>query len=924
MMLPMPVASVASRRNTPFLEETYFQQFGRSTSSLAAEVAAAALRASEIRRSLKETPSADLSCPGERISKLVGGVDILQLDPLFLQPFFQSPYVPALSLSLKIASPPASLERGETSTGSSSSDNQPSTRAASPTSSTSESSNGVSPTVSPKPTASPPHDSPPQRPPIPPRPRPPPPPAPRWGVKKPLGARNVPHRQCPPTSFRPASLLMSDFGPDYSRYPFLVVKTPHSISTPSQPLPYQNALAPSATKPPVAGSSGEKCTSNLQPKALSRNGTREKPLPPILDDLRGLHKIAEKGYRLPMLLNEKEPDDDLHMPYPDDDKKLKPKFKDYLARDQICSLIGLLLIVLGLMGIFVVLPVLSFNGIVSVGIGSKTASDPGNRDGEAWAFVNNVKYPLLSKIRTGLIDPTTPQSALRRRGVDGDDLHLVFSDEFNGHNRTFYPGDDPFWTAQDLWYGATHDLEWYDPDAATTSDGTLVLQLDKFDNHNLQYRSAMLNSWNQICFKGGALEVSISLAGPAGTPGLWPGAWTMGNLGRPGYQASTEGVWPYTYDSCDAGITPNQSATDGLSGLPGQRLPSCVCPGEDHPTPGKGRGAPEIDVIEASVDPHNKLPLITQSYQVAPFDIWYRPNYDFLEIPNYNTTQMNAYCGGPFQQAISGTTTLNKDWFDGRQYQKYAVEYTPGTGQHSQIAWFVGEDMSYRLTGDAIGPNGNVNSRIVSEEPMSIVLNLGFSQAWTEIDWAHLKFPTTMHVDYVRWYQKAGDHSVTCDPPGYETTEYIKKHPKAYYNQNLTVRISLSECVKAGLTGDRAGIKRAMDGRSTSLTATASTLSTLRFVVRARIAVSQPPHHKSPSFGVLCESSTKHPRRPVYIPTVLDICIIHSMRLVLYRRLSSRLHDTRHFFSGAGLALALHKNLYQKGRGARHLGCSEK
>ena len=46
--------------------------------------------------------------------------------------------------------------------------------------------------------------------------------------------------------------------------------------------------------------------------------------------------------------------------------------------------------------------------------------------------------------------------------------------------RTFYEGDDQFWTAPDLHYDATKDLEWYDPDAATTSNGTLNLQMDAF------------------------------------------------------------------------------------------------------------------------------------------------------------------------------------------------------------------------------------------------------------------------------------------------------------------------------------------------------------------------------------------------------------------------------------------------------------
>jgi beta-glucanase (GH16 family) len=195
-------------------------------------------------------------------------------------------------------------------------------------------------------------------------------------------------------------------------------------------------------------------------------------------------------------------------------------------------------------------------------------------------------------------------------------------------------------TAANIWYGATQDMEWYDPDAVTTGNGTLQLRLDEFPNHNLQYRSGMLNSWNQMCFKGGVFEVSISLAGPSGVPGLWPGVWTMGNLGRPGYRATTEGVWPYTYDTCDIGITPNQSSPDGLSFLPGQKLSGCTCIGEDHPSPGTGRGAPEIDILEGSVDPNNKVGVITQSYQVAPFDVYYRPNAEFMQIPSYETTSV--------------------------------------------------------------------------------------------------------------------------------------------------------------------------------------------------------------------------------------------------------------------------------------------
>jgi len=335
--------------------------------------------------------------------------------------------------------------------------------------------------------------------------------------------------------------------------------------------------------------------------------------------------------------------------------------------------------------------------------------------------------------------------------------------------------------------------EWYNPTAVTTANGTLQLRLDAFPNHNLQYQSGMLNSWNQLCFKGGVFEVSISLAGPSGVPGLWPGVWSMGNLGRPGYKATTEGVWPYTYSSCDIGITPNQSSTDGMSYLPGQKLSSCTCKGEDHPSPGVGRGAPEIDILEAGVDPRNRIGLVTQSAQIAPFDIFYRPNSDFLQMPNYDTTQMNGYAGGPFQQAVSATTLLNNSWYGGGAFQKYAFEYIPGNSE-GKIAWFVGEIQSFMMDGRAIGPNGNVGQRQVSEEPMSLVLNLGFSASWTEILLPELVFPTVMFIDYVRIYQKPGQTSITCDPPGYPTTEYIANHADAYNNVNLTVSASLGVC----------------------------------------------------------------------------------------------------------------------------------
>jgi beta-glucanase (GH16 family) len=286
---------------------------------------------------------------------------------------------------------------------------------------------------------------------------------------------------------------------------------------------------------------------------------------------------------------------------------------------------GLILIMLGTLSLFIGYPILTF---------VQKFVDPGKTSclGDPLC-IDAQRFDLLKNVRTSLIDPDTPESAHSRTSYSGQKQNLVFSDEYNVDGRTFYDGDDPYFQAMDFWYGVTQDLEWYDPDAVTTKDGTLNIRFDTFQNHNLNYRSGMIQSWNKMCVKGGHIEVSLSLPGRGDTTGFWPGVWAMGNLGRPGYPATTDGMWPYSYDDiCDAGITPNQSDTSGVSSLPGMKTPACTCTGEDHPSPGISRSAPEIDVIEATIaylDPPNNAAIgsASQSYQCAPFDVFWRPDY---------------------------------------------------------------------------------------------------------------------------------------------------------------------------------------------------------------------------------------------------------------------------------------------------------
>ncbi len=147
---------------------------------------------------------------------------------------------------------------------------------------------------------------------------------------------------------------------------------------------------------------------------------------------------------------------------------------------------------------------------------------------------------------------------------------------------------------------------------------------------------------------------------------------------------------------------------------------------------------------------------------------------------------MNAYKGGPFQQAISGLTNLNNDWYNGNQYQKYAFEYK--TGNDGYITWYVGNDKTWSMQAPGIRANGNVGARVIPQEPLSIIANFGMSDTFAKIDAAQIakELPAVMRIDYIRIYQDEGNTLVTCDPPGYPTTDYISKHPAPYANANLT------------------------------------------------------------------------------------------------------------------------------------------
>jgi beta-glucanase (GH16 family) len=417
----------------------------------------------------------------------------------------------------------------------------------------------------------------------------------------------------------------------------------------------------------------------------------------------------------------------------------------------------------------------------------------------------------------GLIDLETPQSAYTTSSYQdpGSDLQLVFSDEFNTDGRSFYPGDDPYWEAVDLHYWQTNNLEWYDPEAITTKNGSLEITLSQKSTHDLNYEGGLLSTWNKFCFTGGLIVTSVSLPGINNVAGLWPAVWTMGNLGRAGYGASLEGMWPYTYDACDVGTAPNQTlnglpiaaTVNGdrqqggiLSFLPGQRLSRCTCPGESHPGPVHsdgsyvGRSAPEIDIFEAQVTGPAGQTLegqVSQSAQWAPFNAAYQwPNTtDNFNIVDPTITELNSYMGGAFQQAISGVTDTNQDCYQlvTGCFSTYGYEYKPGF-DNSYISWIANDKVAWTLNYGALAADTRVeiSARPVPQEPMYIIANLGMSENFGKVDIEHLTFPATMRVDWIRVYQPKDAINIGCDPQNFPTAAYINQYLPAYTNPNLT------------------------------------------------------------------------------------------------------------------------------------------
>jgi len=284
------------------------------------------------------------------------------------------------------------------------------------------------------------------------------------------------------------------------------------------------------------------------------------------------------------------------------------------------------------------------------------------------------------------------------------------------------------------------------------------------------------------------------------------------------------GMWPYTYTACDVGTAPNQtlngspSGAAGLSYLPGQRLSACTCPGSEHPGPSvsTGRGAPEIDILEAQIDTTRFVGQVSQSLQVAPFNADYQFNNNPTDSPRQGTTTaFNQYRGGKYQQAISALTDLNSTNYNGVGYSTYAYEWfsNPSNRDQGYIQWYSGGEKTWKATPATLegDTTTGISSRVTPEEPMVrclcrrgriimlIMVCSISSSTWEWLvscavtmlnpylmtlaiasfqkqDFHSMQFPAKMYIDYIRVYQKPGlQDAVGCSPSSRPTADYINK-----------------------------------------------------------------------------------------------------------------------------------------------------
>ena len=169
---------------------------------------------------------------------------------------------------------------------------------------------------------------------------------------------------------------------------------------------------------------------------------------------------------------------------------------------------------------------------------------------------------------------------------------------------------DPIWTAVARHDPTNGNLAYMTPQMVSTHAGALEIYTTNTGFRASRYASGSVQSWEKACLQGGIVDVSFSLPGEPGAPGVWraplrrppppgtlllppahrrrchathrhldadslcfclrharpailsqappschrPAIWMLGNLGRATYPLSNDGLWPFSFGACDRSL----------------------------------------------------------------------------------------------------------------------------------------------------------------------------------------------------------------------------------------------------------------------------------------------------------------------------------------------------------------------------------
>lgn len=161
-----------------------------------------------------------------------------------------------------------------------------------------------------------------------------------------------------------------------------------------------------------------------------------------------------------------------------------------------------------------------------------------------------------------------------------------------------------------LWTRSTYSRRWFRVGINSASQEGLLsfepsfLEIPKLEDSGRRVSGLYMNYRNKCHFFAMSLTASSSFFSRCAV-------WMLGNLARATYVGSSDYVWPYSYNQCD----PKKRMA--------QEINACQKVSHYGMDPGLGRGAPEIDVIEAMQGDPEKLPNtnITRPYQSCSLQV---------------------------------------------------------------------------------------------------------------------------------------------------------------------------------------------------------------------------------------------------------------------------------------------------------------